>query len=384
VDVEVATTLGLEESIVLGNLQERQRRPDLWLDGRPWVRLSCPEWQQDFPWWTVPTLRRILLTLRRRGVVEARPSDPQGRNKSLLYTVTDVAVSSKVHCSDGPHRSLYRCSGPDNTWHWQPEEGLSAVKTKVATLLRQVHPAITDAAVNVTVDFVLTEQLSYQSYGSSNTTDNLFDVVLRYFERRYQPTGSRRQPLAEFDALRAGLNAVGFRDLSDCHQNRRDFKSLISRLDARNITADEYVQWYIQSHTRAKGAGRYFDALLDGGMVNAFLIEVREGRGDHVVIREVFDCIPRIVELMQYLADSVTSPSIASMINERMRQLSGDTPCCSSTPLIEGVASILHCVVQRLSDGERGYARRKGGFYDFQAKSYGMVLVTDKQSDKPK
>ncbi len=70
VDRELAKTFGLNEAIVLQRLND-------WLysnsaksiNGQKWICKSCKQWQEDdFPFWSVKTIRRIFDSCEKRGL----------------------------------------------------------------------------------------------------------------------------------------------------------------------------------------------------------------------------------------------------------------------------------------------------------------------------
>lgn len=85
----LARAIGLPESIFLqqvhywiesnGHLQD---------DGRRWIFNSYESWSQQFPWWNVGTIRRIVATLRDAGLIETTTRfNRMGIDHTLWYTI---------------------------------------------------------------------------------------------------------------------------------------------------------------------------------------------------------------------------------------------------------------------------------------------------------
>ena len=78
----LAVAFGLNEAIFLQQLHYLLLHKGHWRDGRKWYYNTYPEWQTVFPFWSEPTLRRIIKRLEQQALSGApRPV--------LLSTVVD-------------------------------------------------------------------------------------------------------------------------------------------------------------------------------------------------------------------------------------------------------------------------------------------------------
>jgi Fe2+ or Zn2+ uptake regulation protein len=83
----LAVAIGLNEAIVLQQVHYWLQTKPKMHDGRPWVYNSATEWQQQFPFWSVPTIRRILNNLREAGILEVGNFNPDPQDRTLWYTI---------------------------------------------------------------------------------------------------------------------------------------------------------------------------------------------------------------------------------------------------------------------------------------------------------
>ncbi len=102
----LAVAIGLNEAIILQQLHYRLQVPGCKEhEGRLWYFHSCEDWQaDDFPFWSVPTIRRGLASLRAQGLILAKPLHDDRRNTELFYTISYEALAD-LPASEGAERS---------------------------------------------------------------------------------------------------------------------------------------------------------------------------------------------------------------------------------------------------------------------------------------
>lgn len=84
---ELAVTIGLNEAIVLQQIHFWLQKSGKQRDGRVWVYNSTREWQEQFPWWSEVTLKRIMASLRRLGIVETGNYNRAKMDRTNWYTI---------------------------------------------------------------------------------------------------------------------------------------------------------------------------------------------------------------------------------------------------------------------------------------------------------
>lgn len=97
VGVELATLIGLNEAIVLQQIEywvnikeesddkELKTKDQNYVDGHYWTYNTVDEWTNQFPFWSYDTVKRTLKRLREKNLVYAEPLDDWGANRTLWY-----------------------------------------------------------------------------------------------------------------------------------------------------------------------------------------------------------------------------------------------------------------------------------------------------------
>ena len=95
VDQDLATVIGLNEAIVLQQLNH-------WLDsksakkinGKWWINNTYEKWKkQDFPFWSVATIRRTFSSLEKKGVVVSANFNRAGFDKTKWYSIDEAKLN---------------------------------------------------------------------------------------------------------------------------------------------------------------------------------------------------------------------------------------------------------------------------------------------------
>lgn len=97
----LAVLVGLNEAIVLqqvhywlGRASQKGRNR---LNGFTWVYNSYEEWQTNFPWWSVRTIRRTVISLEATGILVARQLNGSDRRKwyRIDYDALDLLIAGR-------------------------------------------------------------------------------------------------------------------------------------------------------------------------------------------------------------------------------------------------------------------------------------------------
>lgn len=92
----LAAAIGLPEAIFLQQLHYWiDANGHLQDDGRRWIFNSYESWSQQFPWWNVGTIRRIVATLRDAGIIATTTKyNRMGIDHTLWYTIDYTALDA--------------------------------------------------------------------------------------------------------------------------------------------------------------------------------------------------------------------------------------------------------------------------------------------------
>jgi hypothetical protein len=83
----LAVAIGLNEAIALQQIHYWLQQKRHLVAGRYWVYNSYKEWEDQFPFWSNATIRRILGNLEKQGLVEARELNRAKFDRTKWYTI---------------------------------------------------------------------------------------------------------------------------------------------------------------------------------------------------------------------------------------------------------------------------------------------------------
>jgi hypothetical protein len=89
---DLALALGLNEAIALQQVHywTQDREPDA--EGLRWTHNSYSEWQEQFPWWSLDTIKRTFHSLEQKGVLHSRRAGLSNLDRTKAYAVNHEAV----------------------------------------------------------------------------------------------------------------------------------------------------------------------------------------------------------------------------------------------------------------------------------------------------
>ena len=91
VDKDIATTLGLNEAIILQQvhywIEINKKHKRNCHKGRYWTYNTIEEWQEEFPFWSTSTVKRIFKRLRDRKIIIVDNFNTYQMDRTLWYTI---------------------------------------------------------------------------------------------------------------------------------------------------------------------------------------------------------------------------------------------------------------------------------------------------------
>lgn len=106
VNPELAQRIGLNEAIVLQQLNYWLSETDSGVehDGRRWVYNTLEQWQKQFPFWSVDTIKRTLSSLQKLNIVVVEQLNKSKHDRTNFYTINRLASAlideGNLHSSD--------------------------------------------------------------------------------------------------------------------------------------------------------------------------------------------------------------------------------------------------------------------------------------------
>ena len=83
----LAVKIGLNEAIFLQQLHYWLEKSKIEKDGKKWVYNSFKDWQEQFPFWSISTLKRIVSNLENWRLIEKFFSVDKNKKKVKHYTI---------------------------------------------------------------------------------------------------------------------------------------------------------------------------------------------------------------------------------------------------------------------------------------------------------
>lgn len=92
----LAAVIGLNEAIVIQQIHYWSRHATTVHDGHKWVYNTAEDWNKQFPFWSLNTVRNILNSLREKGLVIAQKLSDNKHDHTLYYRIDHDALGSVI------------------------------------------------------------------------------------------------------------------------------------------------------------------------------------------------------------------------------------------------------------------------------------------------
>ena len=106
INPQLAERIGLNEAIVLQQLKYwlNETESGLEHDGRRWVYNTVEQWQRQFPFWSVDTVKRSLKSLQSQGIIFAEQLAKSKHDRTYHYAINYQSIAlfeeGNLHCSE--------------------------------------------------------------------------------------------------------------------------------------------------------------------------------------------------------------------------------------------------------------------------------------------
>ena len=87
VNPELAELIGLNEAIILQQLHYWIQKSNFEKDGKKWVYNSYKEWQKQFKFWSVDTIKRTMNKLKKMNLIEIKQLSNSKLDKTNYYSI---------------------------------------------------------------------------------------------------------------------------------------------------------------------------------------------------------------------------------------------------------------------------------------------------------
>lgn len=106
INPQLAERIGLNEAIVLQQLKYWLSETDAGIEheGRRWIYNTLDQWQKQFPFWSVDTVKRALKSLQAQGIILAeqlaKSKHDRTNHYAINYQSNALFEEGKLHCSE--------------------------------------------------------------------------------------------------------------------------------------------------------------------------------------------------------------------------------------------------------------------------------------------
>lgn len=117
VDKELASVIGLNESIVLQQLNYwLHSKSAKQIDGRLWIYNTYSNWRKDnFPFWSERTIRRAFDSCEKKGLVITGNFNKAGFDKTKWYSIDTKKLDDLMSSACGQNGQTNRTKSPDGS-----------------------------------------------------------------------------------------------------------------------------------------------------------------------------------------------------------------------------------------------------------------------------
>lgn len=213
----LATLIGLNESIILQQvhywLKHKEKTGQDYIDGHYWVYNTYEQWQEQFPFWSIMTIRRTMTKLENKGLLIAGNYNKAGFDKTKWYTINYNALNSlfsssvqneHIVCSDWHHGTVQneQTNTIDYTETTTKKENIKCLN---GAELKQFHAPSTTAPFNSSI---LEKQIikACRKLGITDCSDYI--TIIEYYYSMYMATFHKEHPRLSSSAMDSVIEAI--------------------------------------------------------------------------------------------------------------------------------------------------------------------------------
>lgn len=211
----LATLIGLNEAIILQQvhywLKHKEKSGQNYIDGRYWVYNTYEQWQKQFPFWSIMTIRRTMTKLENKGLLIAENYNKAGFDKTKWYTINYNALNSlspssvqfeHIVCSNCTDGSVQ--NEQTNTIEYT-ETTTKKIKGLNGAELKQLHASATTMPFNSSI---LEKQIVKSCCKQGITDCSDYITIIEYYYSMYMATFHKEHPRLSSPAMDSIIEAI--------------------------------------------------------------------------------------------------------------------------------------------------------------------------------
>ena len=206
----LATIIGLNESIVLQQvhywLKIKEKSQQDYIDGHYWVYNTYEQWQEQFPFFSLRTLRRTFTSLEKMGLLLSGNYNKAGFDKTKWYSIDYNAYESLLSsCVQNGH--IVRPNWPIGNGHNDQTNTIEYTETTPETSFKVLHGATPKRST--AFDWSILEKQIIGACNRAAASDNKpYIDIIKYYYSVYMNTFHQEHPRLNREAMDNVVSAI--------------------------------------------------------------------------------------------------------------------------------------------------------------------------------
>lgn len=191
-NAKMAEEIGLNEAIVLGQLcywiSINEKAGRNFKDGRYWTYNTFEQWREQFPWWSVATIKRIFASLKKSGFIVTGRYNERGYDQTKWYAVVSEKLLPYVD-SPSDQNDLMECVNLDCPIPKTTKEYQEETRDKVLSAPRSEPDGVLYSSVEtIEPEKKVTRLKCVELFGEEATSDakSLIDDYIDNYYPQYR------------------------------------------------------------------------------------------------------------------------------------------------------------------------------------------------------
>ena len=210
---KLATLIGLNESIVLQQvhywLRGKEQRQQDYIDGRYWVYNTYEQWQEQFPFWSIMTIRRTMTKLENKGLLIAGNYNKAGFDNTKWYSIDYEALNALL--SPSVQNEHIVCSDwYDGSVHFEQTNTIDYTKTTTESFKGLKGAELKQSRTATTSPFnpsILEKQIMKSCKAHGVQDFRPFADIISYYYGAYKRTFGQEHPRLSARAMDSVINS---------------------------------------------------------------------------------------------------------------------------------------------------------------------------------
>lgn len=206
----LATIIGLNEAIILQQvhywLKNKEQAKQDYIDGHYWVYNTYEQWQQQFPFWSIRTIRRTITKLENEGLLLSGNFNKAGFDKTKWYSINYDELNNIFSPTSVQNGHIVCPNSPDGSVQNEQTNTIDYTKNTTKTIL---FNGATLKKCHTPFDYSILEKQITKSCNKQGIHDTkpYIDIVVYYYSV-YMQTLNKEHPRLSTTAMDSVIHAL--------------------------------------------------------------------------------------------------------------------------------------------------------------------------------